>query len=421
MRHRLIPPAALVLLVLLALLAASTSAARASVSGSLTVIGPWKGRDAASFNAVLAGFTEQNPSVSVTYKTVNGDVAQALRRGLQTGTPDLAVLSLPTDQKAMVSMAQAGTLQPIGFAAPTVNAQYAWSWKKLGSVDGKLTALLFKATDRSAFWYDTSAFANLKLSAPSSWSAFMSDVSKIRNAGLSPFAISGGSRIALPHLFESLYLTFQGNKRYDMLADGKLKWTDPSVGSTLRIMKQVFGASTPVKLTASYATAVHAVFGSPAKAYMLPGGSDALATLSTTTVSNRPLSQFSSFAFPRVGRNAPPRVIGDANGITMVNDSPAARALISYLASSDAAAIWAKRGGDFLSPNRNVAEQDYSVPQLGQLAHQLTSATTFRYGLASMQGRRVTKALGLQLANLLAGNASRNDVMLRLAAAAGQT
>ena len=47
----------------------------------------------------------------------------------------------------------------------------------------------------------------------------------------------------------------------------------------------------------------------------------------------------------------------------MFKDSPAAQALVKYLATPEAAEIWAKRGG-FSSPNKNVDPNVYPDPIL---------------------------------------------------------
>jgi alpha-glucoside transport system substrate-binding protein len=423
MSKRLIPiAAAFALLVAAALVAASTSRAQSSdVSGQLTVSGSWTGQDEAGFKAVLAGFMKQNPGVTVTYASAKGDEATALQTAAAADRPDLAVLSLPSDQQAMAAMEKSGVLQPLGFAASAVNADYAYSWKLLGSVDGTLTGLFVKATDRSAFWYDTKAWAALGISPPSSWSQFAADVATIKAHGLNPLAVSGSSAVALPNLFQNLYLSLQGNHRYDQLAAGTLKWSDPSVASTLTLFKRDFGtgiAGGLASLKSSYADAVLAVFGSPMKAYMVPGGSSVFPVLAAS-VADRPLSHFGTFAFPRTSAKAPARVIGDADAVVMVKDSPAARALVDYLATPAAAAIWAGRGTDFLSPNRKVPTSAYSVPALGQLAEQLASANVFRFGIADMAGTRLTNTMSLQLARYLEGTDTRGDVMSRLALAAG--
>ncbi len=417
MRHRLIWLAVLASTMLLGAVAASASSAAAD-PGQLTILGPWQGRDATSFQAVLSGFMQANPGITVTYKPVAGDVAAAV----PTSSADLAVLSLPTDQGAMATMERSGILKPIDFAAPAVSANYAYSWKLLGSVDGKLTGLFFKATNRSAFWYDTQSFKNLGVSAPSSLSGLGQLVQSLKGHGAAPFAISGGSAVALPNLFQNLYLAYEGNHLYDQLATGKLPWSDPSVAHVLTIFKSMFGSSFAggtASLAAPYSAAVQAVFGTPMRAFMVPGGSATLPVLYSAKAV-RPLSQFTAFAFPQVSKKAPARVIGDADAVVMAKDSDAARALVSYLATPEAATIWAKQGGFYLSPNRKVTAAAYAVPQMGELAQALTGANTFRFAISDTEPSAFKTTMNLQLRRYLEGLDNRGDVMSRLAIAAGE-
>ena len=69
--------------------------------------------------------------------------------------------------------------------------------------------------------------------------------------------------------------------------------------------------------------------------------------------------------------------------IVMFKDNPAARALVEYLATAEAAEIWAKRGG-FSSPNKNVSEDVYPDEILRTTASALASAETFRFDLSDL-------------------------------------
>ena len=51
--------------------------------------------------------------------------------------------------------------------------------------------------------------------------------------------------------------------------------------------------------------------------------------------------------------------MGGGDIVTMFKDTPASRALMTYLATPAAATVWAKRGG-FSSPNKNVKLTAYS-------------------------------------------------------------
>ena len=53
-----------------------------SVSGSISVIGVWTGAEQKSFQAVIDGFTEKNPDVTVKYTSGGDNIAdRALDRG----------------------------------------------------------------------------------------------------------------------------------------------------------------------------------------------------------------------------------------------------------------------------------------------------------------------------------------------------
>lgn len=423
MRHRLKTVIAVLVLGLVAVVASRASVAHAAVSGQLSIIGLYSGSEAASFRDVLNGFTAKNPRVTVTYTAATGDVAAQLSRTAGSSlAPDVAVLSLPQDRDQMATLARSGAIQPIEFASKAVNADYAYSWKALGTVDGKLTGLFFKATNRSAFWYDAGAFKRLGLSTPTTWRQLQNVVARIKAHGLSPFAISGSSEVALPNLFQNVYLAFQGSQRYDALAAGRLSWHDSSVTGSLIALRRAFAGSIlggPGALGKSYAQAVKDVFGSPMRAYMVPGGSAAIPVLAASNAV-RPLSQFGVIPFPRLNPDAAPRVIGDADAVVMARDSEAARALISYLATPEAAAIWAKRGGDFLSPNRMVRPSSYAIPQMGQLAAALTSANTFRFPIADMKAAPFKEKMNAELRRYFQHTDTAGDVVSRLALASGE-
>ena len=89
MRHRVSAAVVVLVLGMIALVASRVSTARAAASGQLSVIGPYSGSDAASFQEVLKGFMAKNPGVTVTYTAATGDVAAQLSRTSATSTAPL--------------------------------------------------------------------------------------------------------------------------------------------------------------------------------------------------------------------------------------------------------------------------------------------------------------------------------------------
>ncbi len=422
MTHR--PRFAMLLVSAIAIVAASIAALMVSpargASTTLNVLGPWSGADAQSFEAVLKGFEQQNPGVTVNYKQATGTVSSALAAGAATGQqPDVAVLSLPDDQAAMKTLVTKSVLQPIDFVEPAVDSNYAFTWKQQGAVSDHLYGLFFKATDNSAFWYDAGFFKNLGLTAPTTWGGMQQLTHKLHAYGKKPFAVDMSM---LANLFENVYLNQQGNVRYDELAQGKIKWTDPSVQAALKTTRRVLANPATISgglaaVSGSYTSSVLRVFGSPVKAGMVAGGSEALPVVASS-VDARPISKFGVFAFPTMGKPSAPRVIGDADAVVMVNDSATSRALIRYLATPQAATIWAKRGGGFLSPNRKVSLSAYSNAVMRPLAAAVEGTTVFRLDLPQLQSPGFNKAISNLLEQYVGSAARLTYVVGRLQALA---
>ena len=74
-------------------------------------------------------------------------------------------------------------------------------------------------------------------------------------------------------------------------------------------------------------------------------------------------------------------VMGGGDTVVMFRNSAAARALIDYLATPQAAEIWAKRGG-FSSPNKDVKASVYPDPIQRRMAVALATAPVFRFDMS---------------------------------------
>jgi hypothetical protein len=97
----------------------------------------------------------------------------------------------------------------------------------------------------------------------------------------------------------------------------------------------------------------------------------------------KPISGYNQFPFPSIN-GSKPAVMGGGDIVVMFKDSPAARALITYLASPQAATIWASRGG-FSSPNKNVKPTAYKDPINRATAIALARASVFRFDMSDLQ------------------------------------
>ena len=122
------------------------------------------------------------------------------------------------------------------------------------------------------------AFKNAGVKPPKTWTALLAAAKTLRASGTPAYSIAGADGWTLTDLFENLYLRQAGAAKYDLLATHKIKWTDPSVKTTLKSMAQVFSdtgniyGGTSGALQTDFPTSVNNVFSIPPKAAMVMEG-----------------------------------------------------------------------------------------------------------------------------------------------------
>jgi alpha-glucoside transport system substrate-binding protein len=362
--------------------AAETEEAAEAVSGSINVLAVWTGAEGESFQAVLDGFKKANPDVTVSYKAAQ-DPGQVLATSVEGGNPpDVAALPSPG---LMKDFANRGALKPIDFAKDTISDNYSQDWVDLGSVKGKLYGVFFKGANKSTVWYNVKAFEDAGVEAPEDWDGFLEAADTLKASGVPAYSIGGSDGWTLTDLFENIYLRTAGPEKYDQLITHEIPWTDASVTKALTEMGKVLGdtenvaGGTSGALQTDFPTSVNQVFSASPKAAMVMEG-DFVPGVAETKLKAE--TGYNVFPFPEIGDSGQV-VVGGGDVVVMFKDSPAARALIEYLGTAEAAEIWAGRGG-FSSPNKNVGEDVYPDKIVAQTATDLAQAETFRFDLSDL-------------------------------------
>ncbi len=356
------------------------------VSGSISIIAKWTGDEQKSFEAVLAPFRKSNPGVKIKYTGAGDNVPQIVSTAVQGGNPpDIATMPQPG---LMKDFASRGALKPITFARGAIARNFAPVWLQLGSVSGKLYGLFFKGANKSTIWYNVPAFKAAGVKPTATWPQFLRAAKTLRGSGTPAYSIGGADGWTLTDLFENIYLRTAGGAKYDQLSSHKLKWTDASVKKALTVMAQVLGdtgniaGGTAGALQTDFPTSVSNVFAKKPKAAMVLEG-DFVPGVVASKNPLKAISGYNQFPFPSIN-GSKPAVMGGGDIVVMFKDSPAARALITYLASPQAATIWASRGG-FSSPNKNVKPTAYKDPINRATAIALARASVFRFDMSDLQ------------------------------------
>jgi len=354
-----------------------------AVSGNISVLAVWTGAEGESFQAVLDGFKEENPDVTVSYKSA-AEPATVLSTAVEGGNPpDIAALPQPG---FMTDFAQRGALKPIDFAEDKIKEGFSDSWLDLGTVDGKLYGLFFKGANKSTVWYNAAAFEDAGVEPPADWDAFLEAGDTLKASGVTPYSIGGADGWTLTDLFENIYLRSAGPEKYDQLTKHEIPWTDPSVNEALTEMGKVLqsgniAGGTSSALQTDFPTSVTQVFADPPKAAQVLEGDFVGGVIADETTAE-PDTGFNVYAFPEINDSGPV-VMGGGDVMVMFKDNPAARALIEYLATPEAAEIWAAKGG-FSSPNKNVDTSVYPDELTKKTASELANAEVFRFDMSDL-------------------------------------
>ena len=168
--------------------AATTGGEASNVSGNISVLAVWTGAEGKAFQAVLDGFTAENPDVKVAYKSAK-EPATVLSTSVEGGNPpDIAALPQPG---FMTDFAQRGALKPIDFAEDKIKEGFSQSWLDLGTVDGKLYGLFFKGANKSTIWYNVPVFKDAGVEPAANWDDFLKSGDTIAASGIPPYSIGG--------------------------------------------------------------------------------------------------------------------------------------------------------------------------------------------------------------------------------------
>ena len=389
MKHRYAGLAAIV--VALAIVAAGCgggddSSSSSDISGSVSATATWSGAEQEAFEAVIAGFNEKYPNVNVTYTSGGDQLPTQLSTAVEGGNPpDVAALPQPGLLNDLVGK---DALKPIEFARDDIEKNFSESVTQLGEVDGTLYGLLFKAANKSLVWYNVPVFSDAGVEAPETWDDLLADAGTLSQSGVPAWSIGGADGWTLTDLFENIYLRTAGADMYDQLAKHEIPWTDQSVKDALAEMAKIVGdtqnvaGGTSGALQTDFPTSVTQVFADPPKAAMVSEG-DFVAGVISDSTSAEPETGFNVFPFPSIN-DSPPSVVGGGDFVVMFNDTPATQAFVAYLATPEAAAIWAAKGG-FASLNKELDSSTYPDAITQATAAPLSEAEVFRFDLSDLQ------------------------------------
>lgn len=348
---------------------------------TLNVAAAWSGAEQENFEAVLDEF-EQRTGATVNYTSFGDNGPTYLQGQLEGGTPpNVAILGQPA---LMQSLASEGDILPVGDAVKSaVEENYSESWIDLGSVDGELYGVWFKAANKSTVWYNADIYDEAGAVAPEGWDDFLTQLGLVSDAGYSGISIGADVGWPLTDWFENVYLRTAGPEKYDQLTNHEIPWTDDSVKEALEVLATLWGSDLvqPGGDQRDFPTSVTEVFGSDPQAGTVFEGDFVAGNIAAD--GNSVVGENALFYdFPAIEGSAP-AVVGGGDVAVQFTDDDATNALMEFLASPDSAEIWVPAGG-LTSPNGGVDTSLYPDDISRQIAEALTGAEAFRFDMSDL-------------------------------------
>lgn len=347
---------------------------------TVEVAGEWSGQEQTNFQAVLDAFAAKTHA-TVHYTSGGNDLNVLLNSRISGGAPpDVALIPQPG---VVAQYAAKGSIKPLtGAAADAVSANFNDAWKNLGTIDGKLYGVFFKVANKSVIWYRTDDFDRAGVKVPTTWDEFTKVSQALSDSGVTAMAIPAGDGWPVTDWFENIYLRVAGPDKYAQLTQHKIPWTDPTVVQSLQLLADYIkapGVLAPGATQLSFTQSVADVFGAKPKAAMLYEG-DFVGGEITKLGQTKVGEGANFFTWPSINGSAPSVVSGGDEAVKFT-DNPGADALMAYLASPEAAAIWAAKGG-FLSANKNMDSSVYPDDITRALGEALVKSSVAQFDMS---------------------------------------
>lgn len=382
-----------------ALLAACGGGGTTTGSKTLTLLAVWGGEEQDSFKAAIAPFKSRT-GIDVKIIATRDVDAQLtiLLRG--NNPPDIAILPNPGKMQQLASQ---NKLIPLNSMVDMnqIHSDYASAWTDLGSYNGKLYAIFYKAANKGTVWYNPGQFQTNKYTPPATWQDMITLSNTIAASGKYPWTIGveSGAASGWPATdwVAEIYLNQSGPDMYDKWVTHKIPWTDASIKSAIQMFGQIAGGNHYINgapqsiLATGFEPASYGPFKTPPDSYMYYLGDFTQGFITKQFKTLKAGTDFNFFPFPTINTQYQGAITGGADVVVAMKDSDAVHQLVKYLATAEAQSIWVKRGG-FTSVNKSVSVDAYPDAVAKASAQMMTSASTFRFGAGDLMPSQVQSA-----------------------------
>ena len=331
----------------------------------------WSGVEETNLNTVLQPLVD---ACGIVLKPESSRDQALLDTRVQAGTPpDIAfynVAQLVQYQDKLKSMDDLGANRD----------NYADFFINPGTINDKWLGLPVKADVKTIIWYSPSNFEALGYTVPTTWDELDALVEKMAADGNVPWSMGFESGDATgwagSDFIQDIMLVQQGPEYVLGIMDGSVSYDDAGVkqayetyGKWATDPKYTVGGAQGT-LSTAFLDAIYKPFADPPEAMMIKQSGFAGGEIAKQFPDLKQGTDYDFFVIP--GAQG---LQGGADWMMAFSDSPAVKAVVAYLSSTEGGANWAKATFG-LSPNKG-ASGNYTDPALQKLDEALTNTKGF--------------------------------------------
>ncbi|MFK8185176.1 MAG: ABC transporter substrate-binding protein [Phormidesmis sp.] len=388
------------------------STERQNSPNTVTVLGVFVGEQQARLEEAIAPF-EAETGIDVIYEGTDAFTTLLPVRIDSGDPPDIAMFPQPG---LMKSLAAEGALVPLDdfLSRAALNAYYPESWIDLSTVNNKIYGVWYRSAVKSLVWYVPAQFEKRGYDIPKTWEELTALSNQMIAAGETPWCIGleSGNASGWPATdwIEEILLRTAGPDFYEQWVNHEVPFDSPEVqtafeyfGDIVRSPGSVWGGKTGA-LSISWGEAPTGLFAQEPKCFMHRQGNFIANFFPDDVVLGEDVTFFQT---PDINPDYSNALLVGGDIFAMLQDTPAARKFMAYMASPTPHEIWAARG-DFLSPNKQVDLGLYPNDITRQQAELLTSADVVQFdGSDAMPGAVGTGTFWTEAMNFVAGSSAK--------------
>ncbi|MDB9529014.1 ABC transporter substrate-binding protein [Oscillatoria sp. CS-180] len=349
-----------------------------SSSETVTILGTLTGNGEEKLMAAIAPFTERT-GINVVYEGTDAFTTLVSVRVDSGDAPDIALFPQPG---LLLDFARQGDLVPQ--SRSVLEPAYAPYWLDLTSVDGNLYGVWMRADVKSLVWYNPSEFEAAGYSVPTTWDELEALTEQMIADGNTPWCLGMESGTATGWVgtdwLEEILLRQAGPEVYDQWVANAIPFNDAAIVQAL----ETFGTivQDPNRVRGGTAAVISTPFGdSPAALFTTPPGCylhrQASFIADFFPQGLEPGSTVDVFALPPIQPEQGNPVLVGGIVYAQFNDTPAATALMEYLATEEAHTLWAQE--DYITPHEAVGLDAYPNMLTRNQAAVLKNADVIRF------------------------------------------